>query len=241
MGASAVPDKNSDSFLGRAVIVRASALVDMRKDSGLTVIEMVIVTFVIAIIIAAGSSYFSSDIALRRSVDDITANVATTLQLTKLQAARSGVEFRAVFAVCDTYDDTDPDCLFCDNDYVDFVDGDEEINIIIERGDSNRGSTNWCIQSEQLKEFQSDLDFVTSGNMSAGPVAISFLPAGFRSDFRDDNLSEFLSLEPISGAPVDKCGLVEITPVGGIRVIHGRWDGTTCNAILDPAPTPGPS
>jgi len=203
-------------------------------------VEILIVTSVIAILLAASSSYFSSNVALRRSVDNITANVATTLQLIKLRAGRSGVEFRAVFANCTTLDESDPDCIKC-NTYSDYTAGDEEINIMVQRGDSNRNSANWCIQSEQIKEFQSDIDFVTSGNMSEDPLAVSFLPTGLRSDFRDDPADETISIEPLEGAQVDKCGIVEVAAVGGIRVVHGRWDGTTCNAILDPAPTPGPS
>ena len=210
------------------------------KQKGFSIIEVLVVTSVIVIILAAASSYFSSKTALRRSVDDITANVATTLQMTKLQAGRSGVEHRAVMADCTQLDETDPDCTICDT-YVDFNDGDREISIIVERGDSNRGSSIWCIQSDQVKEFQSDLDFVLSGNISTGPAAVTFLPTGLRSDFRDDAAVEIISIEPLSGALVDKCGLVEVTAVGGIRVVHGRWDGTDCNAILDLAPTPGPS
>lgn len=204
-------------------------------------VELMMVTIVIAIVLVAASSFFSSRVALRRSVDDITVNIATTLQLVKMKAARDGVEYRAVLSTCSTYDEvTDPDCLLC-TDYTDFADGDQEINIIIERGDSNRASTNWCIQEEQKKTFKHDLDFVTSANFSDDPEAVTFLPSGLRSDFRADAADEIISVEPLSGAPVDKCGQVQITAVGGIRVIHGRWDGTVCNAILDAAPTPGPS
>lgn len=240
MGASPIPDKNADVILGRVIIERSNELNNFKQNRGFSIVEMLIVTSVAAILLAASSSYFSSNIVLRRSVDNITANVATTLQLIKLRAGRSGVEFRAVFSHCTDVDETDADCFRC-NTYADYTAGDEEINIIVERGDSNRGSGNWCIQSEQIKEFQSDLDFVTTGNMSDNPIAIAFLPTGLRSDFRDDAADETISIEPLVGAPVDKCGIVEVTAVGGIRVVHGRWDGTTCNAILDPAPTPGPA
>jgi prepilin-type N-terminal cleavage/methylation domain-containing protein len=240
VGASSVPDKNTDFILGGASIERSSELNNFKQNRGFSIVELLIVTSVVAILLVASSSYFSSNIALRRSVDNITANVATTLQLVKLNAARQGVEFRAVFSNCTDVNETDPGCLRC-NTYSDYSEGDEEINIIVERGDSNRNSGNWCIQSEQIKEFQLDIDFVASGNMSGGPLAVSFLPTGLRSDFRDDPADETLSIEPLEGAPVDKCGIVQVTAVGGIRVVHGRWDGTTCNAILDPAPTPGPA
>ena len=240
MGASSVPDKNADIILGRASVKRADLLNNLNQNQGFSLIEMLIVTSVIAILLAAASSYFSGSIALRRSVDDITANVATTLQLVKIQAGRSGVEHRVVFATCSALDETDPDCSVCTN-YTDYTTGDGELNIMLERGDSNRGSTTWCIQSEQIKEFQSDLDFVKSTNMSANPIAVSFLPTGLRSDFRNDAADETISIEPLNGASIDKCGVVEVTAVGGIRVVHGRWDGTACNAILDPAPTPGPT
>ena len=219
--------------------MRIDTLNKFEQKNGFSIVELLIVTSIAAILLAASSSYFSSNVALRRSVDDLTANIATTLQLAKLQAGRSGVEFRAVFATCDT-PGGDDECLTCSN-YTDFAEGDEVINIIVERGDSNRGSTNWCIQSEQAKEFQSDLDFLDSDNMSEDPLAVSFLPTGLRGDFRDDQAVEVLSLVPIDGAPVDKCGVVQVTAMGGITVIHGRWDGTDCNPILDAPPTPGPS
>lgn len=210
------------------------------RNRGFSAVEMLVVTTIIAIIIAASASYLSSSVALRRSVDDITANIATTLQLIKLRSGRSGVEYRAVFAKCTEVDDTDPDCLIC-NTYSEYSEGDEEISIIVERGDSNRGSATWCMQTRQTKKFRHDLDLVASANLSTGPLRISFIPMGLRSDFRTDANNETLSIEPAEGAPVDKCGRVDVTPVGGISIVHGRWSGTACIAILDAEPTPGPS
>ena len=86
-----------------------------------------------------------------------------------------------------------------------------------------------------------DSNLAMSANVATGPISVSFAPSGMRSDFRDDAAVETISVIPGSGAKVDKCGVVGVTSAGALRVVQGRWDGTTCNAILDAQPTPGPS
>ena len=139
---------------------------ETNKAGGFTIVEILVVITVIVTIIAISSSYLSGKFALRRSVDDITNQIASTLQLVKLKSARDGVEYRVVFANCINIDDSDDDCRKCNSDasYVQYQEGDEELTLILERGDSNIGSTIWCIQSIHTKRFQSDLDLVASAN-----------------------------------------------------------------------------
>jgi len=212
---------------------------NFHRTEGFSLVEVLIVMAVAAVILVAGASNFSGIFALRRSVDEVTNNIGTTLQLAKLKSAREGVEYRLVLASCTSVDSSDPDCEKCDT-YSDYSTGDETMNVILERGDSNVGSNTWCMQNTQEKKFQSPINVAMSGNVSTGPLRISFLPSGMRGDFRTDPNAETVSILPAVGAKIDKCGQVEVTPVGGVRVIQGRWDGSNCNAILDPQPTPGP-
>ncbi|NIP50654.1 MAG: prepilin-type N-terminal cleavage/methylation domain-containing protein, partial [Phycisphaerae bacterium] len=66
------------------------------KEQGFTLVEAMVVVAIIAIIIGLAGG-FSVKAGFRRNVDSATQRVSNTLQLTKLQAARNGVEFRTVF------------------------------------------------------------------------------------------------------------------------------------------------
>ena len=64
-----------------------------------------------------------------------------------------------------------------------------------------------------------------------------------RRDFLTDANDEIITIRPVDGSKIDKCGQIELSPTGGIAAIEGRWDGSQCNAILDDvtvSPTPGP-
>lgn len=213
---------------------------NLKTKSGVSLIELLIVVSVTGAVLLIGASYFSGNVALRRSVDEITNSIGTSLNLAKLKSARQGVEYRLVFADCTNVDSTDPDCDIC-NTYVDYSTGDETVNLILERGDSNVGSGIWCMQNTQRKMLESTTsNLAMSANVATAPLNISFSPTGMRSDFRADANVETITVVPGVGAVVDKCGEVGVTAAGGLRVYAGRWDGTSCNAILDPAPTPGP-
>jgi len=212
---------------------------NFHRIEGFSLIEMLVVMTVVAVILQMGASYFSGNFALRRSVDEVTNSIGTTLQLAKLQSARQGVEYRLVFASCTSVDSSDPDCETC-NTYSDYSTGDETMNVILERGDSNVGSNTWCMQNTQVKKFQSPINVAMSANLANGPLRISFLPSGMRGDFRTDPNAETVTILPAQGAKIDKCGQVGVTSAGGVRAIQGRWDGSNCNAILDTPPTPGP-
>ncbi len=217
------------------------------RSDGFSLIEVLAVITVMTTVMVIGSSYFSGKFALRRSVDNITNNVASMLQLGKLRSVRDGVEYRVVFADCTNVDETDPDCPICtsNSDYDEYQAGDENLTLILERGDSNSGSTTWCIQSTHTKRFQSDLNLVASANLAQedNPLNFTFVPKGMRRDFMTDANDEVLTIRPTNDSNIDKCGQIEVSPLGGIEVVEGRWDGTQCNPILDdalPSPTPGP-
>lgn len=212
----------------------------LKEKSGFSIIEILVVVSVAAIVIVIGSSTLSGKFAVRRSVDDLSNSIGSTLQLIRLQSARNGAEYRIVLAGCDSINDDDPDCSICES-YNEYSVGDKELGVMVERGDSNRGSTVWCIQTTQTKKIDPDLILAASPNVADEPLRISFLPTGMRSDFRTDGLIESFTLIPDEGRKVDRCGQVEVTPAGSIRIIEGRWDDTNCVPVLDSNPTPIPS
>jgi Tfp pilus assembly protein FimT len=214
----------------------------LRSSDGYNIVEVLMVISVMMTVIVIGSSYITDKYALRRSVDGVTNNISSMLQLGKLRSVREGVEYRVVLARCDEVDDTDPDCLQCD-DYAQYQAGDEELSMLLERGDSNAGSTVWCMQSEHSKRFQSDLSLVASATLGqAGePLNFTFVPTGMRRDFGSDANNETLTIRPANDSKIETCGVLSVSPTGGINVTEGRWNGSNCIPILDSAPvTPGP-
>jgi hypothetical protein len=218
-----------------------------RNTNGYSIIEVLAVISIMMTVLAIGTSFISWKAAKRRSVDGVTNNVSSMLQTGKLMSVRDGVEYRVVFASCDDVDNTDPDCPKCD-EYVQYEAGDKDISLIMERGDSNSGSTVWCMQPEHSKRFQSDLDITASENLGGGgqPLNFAFVPTGMRRDFGTDVNNETLTIRPAEDSNIDNCGQIRVSPAGGISVTEGRWDGTQCRPILDQAvpttpPSPGPS
>ncbi|HKQ32468.1 MAG TPA: hypothetical protein VJV40_04630 [Thermodesulfobacteriota bacterium] len=216
------------------------------NTNGYSIIEVLAVISIMMTVLAIGTSFISWKAAKRRSVDGVTNNVLSMLQTGKLMSVRDGVEYRVVFASCDDVDDTDPDCPKCD-EYVEYQAGDKDISLIMERGDSNSGSTVWCMQSEHSKRFQSDLDITASANLGGGgePLNFAFVPTGMRRDFGTDINNETLTIKSAEDSNIDNCGQIRVSPAGGISATEGRWDGTQCNPILDQAvptspPSPGP-
>lgn len=214
--------------------------------NGYSIIEVMAVISIMMTVLAIGTSFVSWKAAKRRSVEGVTNNVSSMLQTGKLMSVRDGVEYRVVFARCDDVDDTDPDCPKCDT-YVEYQAGDKDISLIMERGDSNSGSTVWCMQSEHSKRFQSDLDITASANLGGGgePLNFAFVPAGMRRDFGTDINNETLTIRPAEDSNIDNCGQIRVSPAGGISATEGRWDGTQCRPILDQdvptsPPSPGP-
>lgn len=213
----------------------------LKKKDGFNIVELLVVLSISVLVLYVGASSFSDSIALRRSVDELTNSIGSSINLIKIQSSRQGVEYRLVLSDCTSVDSSDPDCEIC-NTYEDYQSGDPDVVLIIERGDSNVGSGVWCMEEFQRKNMLTiGANLVMSANIDTGPINVSVAPSGMRSDFRNDLNVESLSVIPGGGAKVDKCGVVELTTAGALRTIQGRWDGSVCNAILDAQPTPGPS
>lgn len=219
----------------------------------MTIIEALIVATVISLL-AGIAGLMVSRFTVSRSINDITRNISSTLQMAKLKSARDGVEYRAVFSQCDDIDDTDPDCKFC-NSYTDFAPGDDTLTITLERGNSNRGSDKWCIVSSQTKKmsanFNLDLTDMAEPDQT-DPLRCGFGPKGFMVDPNGEPVTtdplpdadlEMVSMlvTPTVTSRVNTCGIVELSlSLGRINVVRGNWDGTDCNPIRETSPTPTP-
>ncbi|HXG30872.1 MAG TPA: hypothetical protein VNK81_04445 [Thermodesulfobacteriota bacterium] len=232
MGTPAIPYKNADPFLGRDP-VRGRKMGVTKKTDGFSLIEVLIVVGVtMAIIVIAGS--MSGRFAARRSVDNMTRNISSTLQLAKLRAVRYGVEYRAVLASCGQLDNTDPACPICQN-YTDYNPGDETITITIERGDSNRGSTTWCVETSQTRRIPRGTALDVVRIPETNPLRYNFSPNGTLVDSTGTILAQGIDIyvEPTSDAKVKRCGGITTSPIGRIGIVEGNWDDTAsiCKSI----------
>jgi Tfp pilus assembly protein FimT len=132
-------------------------VIKKNRQKGFTIVEVVVILGVIAVILALGG-VFSIKASFRRNVDSVTTRVANTLQLTKLQAARNGVEFRTRF-----------------------VQSGNELQLITERGDSNIDSTVWRSNLNSLVSVKLD----TSVVISTMPSFYEFKPNGTANPVSD--------------------------------------------------------
>ncbi len=123
------------------------------KEKGFTLMEVIVVVGIVVIILALAGA-FSIKAAYRRNVDSVTTRVSNSLQLTKLQAAKNGVEFRTVF-----------------------VNNGNELEIITHRGDSNIDSTVWQTADNGVLSVKID----TSVIISNLPAFFEFKPNGIAS------------------------------------------------------------
>jgi prepilin-type N-terminal cleavage/methylation domain-containing protein len=216
-----------------------------KGQRGFTIVEILVVMSVMVIVLAVGSSFFSSMSVLRRSVDETTNNISSLLQIGKLRSARDGVEYRVVFAGCGNVDDSDADCPVCASlaSYEGYQEGDDILTVTFERGDSNRGSTMWCIQSSHTRKFRSDLVFTASDNLGEedGPPSFTFLPTGMRRDFLEDTEDEIVTISPVNDSRIDKCGVITVSPSGNISVNEGKWVNSACNPVRDSSAAPSPA
>ncbi len=113
----------------------------LKNNKGYNIIEVLIVASVMSIIIVVGASNFSSKFALRRSVDDTTHKITSTLQFIKLKAGREGVEYQAE---------------------LDFDPVTQVLTITTNRGDSNINSANFTEEDVNEVKLLSDVIIVPS-------------------------------------------------------------------------------
>src|SRR3989304_8066995 len=106
----------------------------IEETDGFSIVEALLVIGFIVILVAMGGT-LAAKFSIRKSIDRITGDISSSIQIAKLKAARQGVEYRTLFASCDL-DTTDPNCFVCP-DYTDYIAGDETLTIIRERGNSN--------------------------------------------------------------------------------------------------------
>lgn len=223
-----------------------SGMHKQKSQRGMTIVEALVVCGVLAIL-ASIAGLLVSRFWQSRSINDIARDISSTIQTAKLRSARDGLEYRLVLASCINVDDTDPDCRFCDGDYTDFVAGDDTLPISLERGNSNTGSTKWCIESSHKKKMAGTFDLDLSDMPvlpGTDPYRIVFSPKGFLVDdtdgspLTDDGDTVSMLVKPTSTSRVDSCGCVELSlSLGRMSVFRGHWDGAQCcNPIRDGSP-----
>jgi len=172
--------------------------VSLLKDrEGFNLIEVLLVTGIIGIVLALAGN-LSGKFAGRRSIDRITANVSSTLQIVKLKALRHGLEYQAVF----TFDSNE-----------------KTLNIVTQRGNSNRGSDRYEEETSQKIRVKEGV-VVTPANRR-----FNFNPNGTLG-----GVSGNITIRPTNNN-TKRCGRIVVSPFGRIRVVQGNWNGTTCNAV----------
>ena len=175
-----------------------------KNKKGFTVLEVLIVaSFIGLIVVMAGS--LSGTFALRRTVDDIANRVTSELNITKLRAARDGVQYRTLI----NFDETN-----------------HKIQIKSIRCDSNRASTFDYDDfiTEQSIRIMNDYEIIPS----SVDTLIDFNPNGTATT------TTTITMRPMdANSDVKKCANVTVTQFGQIRTLIGKWDGTDCNPIYD--------
>ena len=187
----------------------------IEKRDGFTIVEALLVLGVISILIAMGGS-LAANFSIRKSVDRITGDISSSVQIAKLKAARQGVEYRTLFASCADLDTTDSNCSVCSY-YTDYSAGDKTLTIMRERGNSNNASTNWCVEATTRDKIPSVITLDLE-SLDPNPKRYVFNPNNTLG-----GSSGTLKIKPTSAERGKRCGKVVISPFGRIRVIQGNW------------------
>lgn len=178
-----------------------------KNNKGFNVLEVLIVAgFMAILVIMAGG--LSGKFALRRNIDNVANRITSELNITKLQAARDGVQYRTL---------------------INFDGDDRRLTIKSVRGDSNRASTfdNDSPITEQSMKIMSDYAIIPS----EVDTTIDFNPNGTIAS------ATTITMRPtdIEESDVKKCARIIVSRFGRINTIIGRWDFNTdeCNPITD--------
>jgi len=123
------------------------------KEKGFSLIELLFVTAILSIVIVIAGS-FSTSFSSRRKVDQVTNSISSNIQISKLQAARDGVEHRISMSLTG-----------------------DILEIVRERGDSNTVSANWTeLFSQKVKIEQNLLLDLPSQPVIFKPTGVSTNP-----------------------------------------------------------------
>jgi len=195
----------------------------IEKRDGFSIIEALLVLGVISILVAMGGS-LAVNFSIRKSVDRITGDISSSVQIAKLKAARQGVEYRTLFASCgEDLDTSDPGCFKCpDSNYVDYSLGDETLTIIRERGNSNNGTPDdgWCVETTTRDKMPSEITLDLS-TMDDDPYRYVFNPNGTLG-----GTSGTIDIKPTGISSENRgkrCGKIVVSPFGRIRAFQGNW------------------
>jgi len=179
------------------------------SEKGFSLVELMTIVVVMSLLIVIAGS-FSSRYSQRTNIDQITNSILGDLQITKLQAARDGIEYR--FSISENADE-------------------DMIEIKRERGNSNRLSSSWTEVGSQQVKVESYVDITI---VPTSPLVIR--PDGSLMTFPppDDDLTESSCvIRPKDGAGYNRCGQVSITRLGHLNIIKGNWNGTECEQVTD--------
>ncbi len=180
------------------------------KEKGFSLIELLFVIMVIGILIVIAGS-FSSSFSSRRNVDSVTNSISSNIQISKLQAARDGVQHRVSLSITGSI-----------------------LEIVRERGDSNTVSSNWTELARQKVKLENKL-IVELPNEEDPTVPVIFKPTA-SVQFEPADPSEIpytCVVKPDNSANYKRCGQVSVSTFGIIEIIKGNWDGSNCNQIGD--------
>ncbi|MGH7885816.1 MAG: pilus assembly FimT family protein [Thermodesulfobacteriota bacterium] len=182
-------------------------LYSKKRSKGFSIIELLIAIGFIAVIVAIGGT-ISSEFFLRRSVDNITYQIGSLLNLVKLQAVRQGLEYQITI----NYDDDE-----------------KMITLTNERGDSNKNST--IYQTTSSNRLSIPNDYILTLPRGRDVHSFNFNPNGTLG-----GASGSITIRPLSLASrTNKCGRIVISPFGRIRTVIGRWNfgSNNCRGIGD--------
>ncbi len=175
------------------------------KKNGFSIIELVFVIASISILLGMAIT-ITARFAERRSVDDITYKISSTISTARLLASRSGVEFETRLNFTET-------------------ENDKTLTIKTFRGISNRNT-----DQEDFTEINS-LEIPIAEDYTIVPSCneFQFNPNGTLG------VSQTIFIRPTDdgSSRISKCGKITLFRLGRVKTAIGNWDGDECNVIGD--------